>query len=386
MKGVQVAAFLGTAAAGLVLFVLAPARADGDGPKAIQWIGPHDSQLGCIKCHEREVAAWELSSHGREVDWLDRSALAATILEELGMAGQVPTEVPLCQSCHTTPFDDPFGGPQAIQERSVSCERCHGAAGSWVGVHCDYRDSQGRRLAYGQRAGESSASAARRVARSEAAGMIRSAQVYRIAENCIACHTLDVERAARGVAGGVTSQQLAGTKHPFGSADPSFELVAFSQGEVRHNFLHDGKNQAPHGMTLAERWRTLYVAGLLVDLERGLQRLGACGDDDKTLWKALAKRVRAAQKDLDDVVEALPETSLRQQLAAIAEAVPKYSRVKPKAQEKILTAAIDLSSRVRTLLENPAHLAEIAQASTLAEMLPSEDDLIDRRSHPSEEK
>ena len=74
--------------------------------------------------------------------------------------------------------------------------------------------------------------------------------LYTIAENCFQCHT-------------VPNQELVNTGlHPAGSA---FDLVSWSQGEVRHNYQYssDQKNRP----ATQERLRVMYVVGLLTDLD-----------------------------------------------------------------------------------------------------------------------
>ena len=63
-------------------------------------------------------------------------------------------------------------------------------------------------------------------------------------------------------------------------AGSSFELVSWSQGEVRHNTWHSkGKENVPAS---AARKRMLYLVGLGVELETGIPRHRPC-DGEKAL-------------------------------------------------------------------------------------------------------
>ena len=95
--------------------------------------------------------------------------------------------------------------------------------------------------------------------------MIRPSSLYRLAKNCYSCHVVPQEDLVNK--GG----------HPAGSA---FELVSWSQGEVRHNTWHSkGKENVPAS---AARKRMLYLVGLGVELETGIAR-GRQGDGEKAL-------------------------------------------------------------------------------------------------------
>ena len=95
------------------------------------------------------------------------------------------------------------------------------------------------------------------VAAAAAAGQIRPAQINLIAGNCLACHTVPNEELVN--VGG----------HKAGSED--FELVAWTQGEIRHNvFWSGGEENKPAPV---ERKRVLYVVGQTTDLEYSLRAL-----------------------------------------------------------------------------------------------------------------
>ena len=83
--------------------------------------------------------------------------------------------------------------------------------------------------------------------------------VYMLAQSCYRCHTVPDERLVN--VGG----------HNVGSMD--FEIVAWSQGTVRHNFLRsDGQSNEPSS---PERLRQMFVAGMIADLEFSVRATAA---------------------------------------------------------------------------------------------------------------
>ena len=118
--------------------------------------------------------------------------------------------------------------------------------------------------------------------------MIHSQMIYDIAKNCYSCHTVPNEALVN-----------VGT-HRAGS---DFDLVAWSQGEVRHNFI--SSPGAPENTTNApaskERLRQLYVVGALVDLEISLCNLIGVETKGGTFHKAMVERVNKARAKVDAI-------------------------------------------------------------------------------------
>ena len=98
--------------------------------------------------------------------------------------------------------------------------RADGAAKQWVDVHNDY-GGQGV-----TRESETPAHRYERLSKSIARGMRNPINVYLVAQSCYRCHTVPSERLVN--VGG----------HVAGSMD--FEIVSWSQGTVRHNFVRTG--------------------------------------------------------------------------------------------------------------------------------------------------
>lgn len=244
-------------------------------------IGPNDPQQGCVRCHESEVRGWKKSKHKSSIDVLDEDE-AWDIAAKLGLDDD-PYEIPLCQSCHVTMFAGDGAVPEP--EWGVSCESCHGAAEHWVDVHSRYgTDAQGSKVTKSEK--ETPEHRRERIAQAEAAGMIRPASIYRLASNCYHCHTVPREELVN--VGG----------HSAGSE--MFDLVVWSQGEVRHNFLNGKENRdIPQA-----RKRVLYVVGKLVDLELSLRALAAAKEDGNYAT-AMAKRVESAKESITAIQAAL---------------------------------------------------------------------------------
>ncbi len=88
--------------------------------------------------------------------------------------------------------------------------------------------------------------------------------------------------------------------HKAGSA---FDLVAWSQGEVRHNTWHSkGRDNVPAS---AARMRMLYLVGLGVELETALRGIGKA-TARKAYAFEMAKRADHARKQLATAAKAAP--------------------------------------------------------------------------------
>ena len=87
--------------------------------------------------------------------------------------------------------------------------------------------------------------------------MIRPKAMYTLAKNCYGCHVVPREKLVN--VGG----------HPAGS---KFELVSWSQGEIRHNLWYG--NGKDNKLASAKRKRLMFVVGLVVELETALRAVG----------------------------------------------------------------------------------------------------------------
>lgn len=287
--------------------------------------GPSGAIVGpqaCRPCHARAVAVWERSPHASTRDAL-ATAEGRRIREALGAPG-APEAAERCLSCHaTTRAED--GRPRSVA--GVSCESCHGPAASWVSIHGDYGPGRTRTT-------ESPDHRDERLGRSMAAGMLRPENIYRVARNCFQCHlVLDPALVDRG-------------GHHAGRP---FELVAWSQGAVRHNFAEDGRNaEAP-----VERRRQYFVVGRLLDLELSLRGL-ALPAGDGPYRRTLLARGREALAALEEIARRAP-------LPEVKVAIEAVSRLQwETADRAALEGAAEAVSAAAQDLGEAGHRPELA--------------------------
>lgn len=295
----------------MTIFGFAAERAVASDPAKI--VGPN----ACAECHKMEAAAWKGSHHFKTYREMPRSTKADEIAKRMGVR-RVRTES-LCATCHYT-VQQKETGKQPIA--GISCESCHSAGKDWVKVHSEF---SGKTILF-----ESKAEAQARWKLSESKGMIRPRALYLLAKNCSGCHVVPQEELVNK--GG----------HPAGSA---FELVSWSQGEVRHNTWHNkGRDNSPAG---AARRRMLYLVGLGVELETALRAIAKA-----TVRKAyafeMAKRADRARKQLAVAAKAAPHVPEIGKMVALG-----HSAGLKLNNERSLTAAADgVSKLLSSVTEN----------------------------------
>jgi len=275
--------FLPAAQAALATALLAWALGLGAAPAAGQaQIGgaAHDPAkvVGperCGECHKAEFAAWQQTHHAKTFLEMHRKPEAAEIVKKLG--GTRIKQNEHCLTCHYTQGLKE-GEPVALW--GVACESCHGRAKAWIGVHYDYGGET-----------ETADHKKERLEKIAAAGMIRPADIYHAAANCYSCHTVPDEELVNK--GGHKPRS-------------NFDLVSWSQGEVRHNYFSspDKKNRPA---TPAHK-RVLYVVGQGLDLEyslRAASKATAAGPVLDNATKSVAS-VLAKLKEIQ-AAQAIPE-------------------------------------------------------------------------------
>ena len=251
----------------LVGFMTSTLQAAADPAKVV---GPDT----CGDCHKVEFSAWQQTHHFKTFDDLHRRPAAVAIAEKMGVK-RIKNDG-TCATCHYTQKGSAESQPIA----GVSCESCHGAGADWVKVH----NGKGSDA----------------IAKAQALGFIAPDDIYALASNCFQCHTMPNEKLVN--TGG----------HQAGSP---LELVSWSQGEVRHHFLKDNKNEE----ATPDRKRMLYVVGKVVDLEYSLRAL-AKATEKATFGISMAKRVAAARADVKKIATAVPKPEL-QDVVTAADAV-----------------------------------------------------------------
>ncbi|MEO6624031.1 MAG: cytochrome c family protein [Burkholderiaceae bacterium] len=287
----------------------------------------------CGECHEKSLAAWRDTHHSKTFKDLPRNDKAREIADKLGVKRLKNDSE--CVSCHfTSATVKGESAPQAIA--GITCESCHGAGVNYMAGHGDYggKDAKAK--------DEAPAHKKARLDKADAAGMIRPGNLYALAQNCYQCHTVPNEKLVN--TGG----------HPAGS---DFELVAWSQGEVRHNVWYsDGKVNKEAAL---ERRRVMYVIGQALDLEYALRGVAKATAKEKYAV-AMAQRAQKAALSIKKLVDSgvkVPEVAEILKIAASAEV--KLSNEKP------LTAAADAVAVQARLISSKYNGSELAAVDAL---------------------
>lgn len=252
---------------------------------AEQIVGPTDNDNNCASCHALEHEAWQQTRHFATFQDIHSTPEAKDILEKMGDRSMKRSDT--CIQCHYTPE---MKRGRMRPAWGVTCESCHGPAKEWVDAH--YKGADGKAGDWGtMKKNETPEQRGARLDGCVENGMIQSTMTYDIATNCFGCHTVPNEELVNK--GG----------HPAGSA--GFDLVAWSQGEVRHNFASsDGAPNAPtNQIAPIEHRRKLYVLGTLVDLELTLKNLASVQEPGGTFHTAMLERATAAKAKLAKMTE-----------------------------------------------------------------------------------
>jgi hypothetical protein len=275
-------------------------------PRNQKWevaVDPH-KVLGvqsCEKCHAAEIQTWKKTPHSETFLTLHRKPAALQIATKLGIENFKNDSN--CIQCHYT-MSTHQGSSQLEAIAGVSCESCHGASKDWIAVHNDYG---GPNVTKAQETREHRAA---RFHQSIQLGMRNPVNVYLLAQSCYRCHTVPDE----------TLVNVGG--HNAGSLD--FELVSWSQGTVRHNFVRtDGQANAEE---TPGRLRQLFVAGMIADLEFSM-RATAKATQKATFGITSAQRAQRALERLKSAQEKL-------QLPILHDIIGIASEVKLKLNNK----------------------------------------------------
>ena len=244
----------------------------------------------CIKCHEAELKQWMMTPHYRTFDALHRTPEAKQIADKMGLRSIKRNDT--CVKCHYTRQE--VSGRERVVA-GVSCESCHGGAKNWLDLHADYGGPNVTREM------ESPQHHEQRINASIAAGMNNPENLYLVARQCLSCHTVPDEKLVN--VGG----HKAGTQE--------FELVAWSQGLVRHNFLRTGGQS--NAVSETSRLRVMYVVGLMADLEASL-RATSQATQMATFGQASAARAARAKQRLWEVQRRIDHPVLNKALEAVA--------------------------------------------------------------------
>jgi hypothetical protein len=271
----------------------------------------------CAKCHASELKVWQRTPHFETFQTLHRRAEAKQIAERLGLNSIKRSDV--CWKCHYTAQ---LSGTKTHLTSGVSCESCHGAARDWIAAHSDYGPNMTRQR-------ESAAHRAQRRQTSIELGMRNPTNLYLIARSCLNCHTVPDQRLVN-VGGHTTGSQ-------------EFELVAWSQGAVRHNFVQsDGRT---NHKSSRERLRVMWVVGLMADLEYSL-RATALATEKSIFGVTSARRADAKRKLLREVHQVVSDPAIAQ----IVDIAFKVS-LKPNNSKELNACADEISAAAFSFAE-----------------------------------
>ncbi len=246
----------------------------------------------CAKCHAGEVTTWRTTPHFETFETLHRNPRAKEIAELMGQHSIKRGN--LCITCHYTMKQD---GDAIRAVSGVSCESCHGAAAGWLALHNDYGGPAATKQS------ESDAHRQQRLDASIAAGMRNPVNLYLVARSCLNCHTVPNESLVN-----------VGT-HKAGSEQ--FELVAWSQGMVRHNFLRtNGQSNATNS---TERLRVMYIVGQIADLEYSTRATGLA-TERATYGMTSARRAAAVAVRLYEIQQQVHDPLLDRVLQTFSSA------------------------------------------------------------------
>lgn len=251
------------AAAALAFIGLSGVTASAEAPKPVEMLGPD----ACLKCHKAEVGVWEQTEHHASFKSIHKSKEAKTIVKAIGDKRMKKSDT--CAMCHYTYVEEKAAaGP--------SCESCHSPAQAWIDVHNDKKNDN-------------------RIPDAIAKGMIHSSMIFDIASNCMSCHGL-----ANPNLDGDTAATMLGAGHPLKS---DFELVAYSQGQVRHRFYPPDVTVNKE-MTDAEK-SVYYLVGQAAALVSATEAKGKTSDAKYV--EAQNQRIATATEALMAVAGGVPE-------------------------------------------------------------------------------
>lgn len=196
------------------------------------------------------------TAHFRTFTSAHRMRTGRRVANRLGIERIKQSEA--CAKCHYTV--QPDAARSGLPLAGVSCESCHGPAEKWNAVHADPTDPDALKKA-------------------EAMGLIRPGNVAGMVDQCFKCHTVNHERLVNE--GG----------HNPGS---DFEMTAWLEGEVRHNFI--GSRGVRNASTPIERKRLFYIVGQITALERAIREYAAAKENGDYAEARVARRKRALER------------------------------------------------------------------------------------------
>ncbi|MGY8959586.1 MAG: multiheme c-type cytochrome, partial [Alphaproteobacteria bacterium] len=238
----------------------------------------------CKECHIAEYKVTTGTKHFTSVKTVHKDKRAKKIVRAVGDKRMKKSDT--CKMCHYTEVQKKAGGKRKIVA-GPSCESCHGPASNWLKIHNDYGKGVKRDT-------ESAAHKTERLQNAEAAGMVLPSKMFDVATNCMSCHGL----AAPGL-DEKSAAVMLDNGHPL---NPDFELVAYSQGTVRHRFYPPDVTTNKE-LSAAEKSQ-LYVVGQAAALVRASAAIKK--STHEKYMAAQKKRIATATAALEAVKGSVP--------------------------------------------------------------------------------
>ena len=258
-----------------------------------------------------------------------------------------------CRQCHYTSI---LKDGEVTPTWGVSCESCHGPAADWVNTHNKVGgDPNGQALKWGEGRKETTVQHEARIRSAKAKGMINSEMIYEIATNCYGCHTVPNEMLVN-----------KGT-HKAGS---DFDLVAWSQGEVRHNFVDSAgaPDKPTNRQATPEQKRRLYVVGTMVDLQFSLRNLANAKVAGGAFQIAMTDRVNKTREKAMKILAAADLPALAAVVKMIPDKVAAGTAIPPDLADKLAAATQEFTAKYdgTTLVKLDAQIPGPAQYKGVA--------------------
>ncbi len=244
-------------------------------------VGPKE----CNECHEAEYGVWKGTPHFKSYKSVHKSKDAKKILKAIGAKSMKRANE--CTLCHYSKIQK---GPskKAKAKAGPSCESCHNPASKWMDIHNDYGGPDTKA------SDEAPAHKAKRLADAEAAGMIASRMVYRVSSSCMRCHGLANPDLSADTLG-----KMLEAGHPI---ETDFEVVKYSQGELRHRFVPP--DVTTNNKLDAAGTARLFIGGQAAAFVSASKVLDK--SNNAKFKKAQQKRLDTARKNLNAVAGKLP--------------------------------------------------------------------------------
>lgn len=261
----------------------------------------------CIKCHQKEVEHWKKTNHYKTYKDMFSRLNAKVISKKLGQL--VTKRGQRCTQCHFTSVQTQRGIKNVT---GVSCESCHGSAKDWIDIHSDEAIPRIERLK-----------------QSIEKGM--AIDIYTIGQRCYECHSIpDEELVNKG-----------GHK----AASDNFEIIRWSQGIERHNFLRSGDET--NATNSKERLRVMFVVGVMLELEYSLRGLSKATQKGPFLTQKIKNTNKAFQRLM--VIQKKCES-----IKEINDLITSFNKLdlKPNKSKELIKAADFIALQAKKFVKN----------------------------------